>query len=45
MSHNLVTEITKMLLCSKAGTPIGFERDMLSKIVIYQSIPLATLEP
>jgi len=45
MSHNLVTEIQKILTLSKIGTRFAFQGDMSSKLTIRLSIPPATQEP
>jgi len=44
MTHNLVTQIKKMLTGSKIDTQSGFHRDMMSKVKISISVALITQE-
>jgi hypothetical protein len=45
MSHNLVTEIKKMLTHGEIGTQIAFPRGMTSKTPYYLFIPSLMQEP
>jgi hypothetical protein len=45
MSHNLVTEIKKMLTHSQLGTPITFHGDMSSIIINHACSGQMTKEP